>query len=88
MATSFPEDKQELALAKAPYVDEKADYASDVSGDKIIPNSEGVTEAEYAHLRRVADRLPYTAWLVVLVEFAERSVSSIFSLGKAAHFAS
>lgn len=70
MASAYPEDK-ELPISKAVSVDEKADYHSDISDD-IIPGSEGVTEAEYATLRRVADRLPYTAWLVVIVEFAER----------------
>lgn len=73
MATSYPEDKQELALSKLhSTIDDKLDALSDDSGEHIIPGSEGVTENEYATLRRVADRLPYTAWLVVVVEFAER----------------
>jgi POT family proton-dependent oligopeptide transporter len=74
MATTYPADKQEAALSKAATIDEKADYQSesDLGSDNYIPGSEGVTEEEYKTLRRVADRLPYTAWLVVFVEFAER----------------
>ncbi|THG95169.1 hypothetical protein EW026_g6433 [Hermanssonia centrifuga] len=78
MATTHSEDKKgdDLALAKTTSpatIDEKADLHSEsAAGDDIIPGSEGVTEHEYATLRRVSDRLPYSAWLVVLVEFAER----------------
>lgn len=77
MATTFPQDKQDLALAKAATLDEKVDYHDDSADDTIIPGSEGVTVHEYATLRRVADRLPYTAWLVVVVEFAERYAPSV-----------
>jgi POT family proton-dependent oligopeptide transporter len=48
-------------------------YGSE-KGSSIVENSEGVTEHELATLRHVADRLPFTAWLVVFVEFAERYV--------------
>ncbi|KAJ3554308.1 hypothetical protein NM688_g3181 [Phlebia brevispora] len=73
MVIVYPDDKQDHALSKASSeLDEKADYLNEVPGDRVIPGSEGVTEHEYATLRRVADRLPYTAWLVVIVEFAER----------------
>ncbi len=78
MATTHSEDKKgdDLALAKTTSpatIDEKADLHSEsAAGDDIIPGSEGVTEHEYATLRRVSDRLPYSAWLVVLVESAER----------------
>ncbi|KAH0588239.1 putative peptide transporter ptr2 [Termitomyces sp. J132] len=41
-------------------------------GSSIVEGSEGVTEYELATLRHVADRLPYTSWLVVICEFAER----------------
>jgi hypothetical protein len=40
----------------------------------FIEGSEGVTQHDLDTLRHVADRLPYTAWLVVSVEFAERCV--------------
>lgn len=41
-------------------------------GTKIVEGSEGVTEHEFRTLRHVADRLPLAAWLVAIVEFAER----------------
>ncbi|KAG6864441.1 hypothetical protein C0991_009499 [Blastosporella zonata] len=47
-------------------------FHGEPDGSSIIDGSEGVTEHEFATLRHVADRLPYTAWLVVVVEFAER----------------
>ncbi|KAF8627929.1 hypothetical protein AX17_006084 [Amanita inopinata Kibby_2008] len=40
--------------------------------DSIIHNSEGVTQRDLETYRHVSDRLPRTAWLVVIVEFAER----------------
>jgi len=59
---------KDLALSS---IDEKH-YHGEPDGSSIIVGSEGVTEHELATLRHVADRLPYTAWLVVIVEFAER----------------
>lgn len=38
----------------------------------IVEGSEGVTFHELKTLRHVSDKLPWTAWLVVFVEFAER----------------
>lgn len=66
----------EKALEKSvdlshPSIDEKQPETSR-DGDSIIEGSEDVTEHELATLRHVADRLPITAWLVVIVEFAER----------------
>jgi len=52
-------------------LDEKHSHDID-DGSSIIEGSEGVTYHEYQTLRRVADRLPVSAWLVVIVEFAER----------------
>ena len=43
----------------------------------IVEGSEDITEHELATLRHVPDRLPYTAWLIVVVELAERCVSSL-----------
>ncbi|TCD69597.1 hypothetical protein EIP91_007019 [Steccherinum ochraceum] len=56
----------------ASVVDEKAGSSSENSDDRLVEGSEDVTEYEYRTLRHVADTLPYTAWLVVIVEFAER----------------
>ncbi|EKM79735.1 hypothetical protein AGABI1DRAFT_113048 [Agaricus bisporus var. burnettii JB137-S8] len=50
--------------------DEKVQYIED--GDSIIEGSEGVTQKDLDTYRHVADRLPYSAWLVLIVEFAER----------------
>lgn len=62
-----------IALAKTASLDEKKTFeAESHSGDDYIPNSEGVTIHEYETLRHVGDRLPMSAWLVVIVEFAER----------------
>ncbi|KAG6830127.1 hypothetical protein H0H87_009097 [Tephrocybe sp. NHM501043] len=67
-------DQNEKGLARA--VADKSEKASIASGEpdasSIVDGSEGVTEHELATLRHVADRLPFTAWLVVIVEFAER----------------
>jgi POT family proton-dependent oligopeptide transporter len=71
MATSYPEDKAgDLALAKIATLEEEK-YTVDPS-TRVIEGSEGVTEHEFGTLRHVADHLPWTAWLVVIVEFAER----------------
>jgi len=60
-------------------IDEKSDKGrtSPSASDDFIPNSEGVTHEELRTLRNVPDRLPFTAWLVIIVEFAERYVRSI-----------
>jgi proton-dependent oligopeptide transporter, POT family len=38
----------------------------------VFEGSDGVTEHDLATLRQVPDRFPLAAWLVVIVEFAER----------------
>jgi POT family proton-dependent oligopeptide transporter len=71
------------ALAKVatqnetPSIDEKKDEGLTSPSDDFIVNSEGVTHEELRTLRNVPDRLPFTAWLVIVVEFAERYVESI-----------
>ncbi|PVF97460.1 PTR2-domain-containing protein [Serendipita vermifera] len=62
-----------VALAKVSTLDEKK-AVDGVYGkpDEYIPNSEGVTQHEYDTLQHVGDALPLSAWLVVIVEFAER----------------
>ncbi|KAG8849941.1 hypothetical protein FRB91_009481 [Serendipita sp. 411] len=68
-----PTDKQMPALAKLATLEEKkmadGDYAS---SEEYLPGSDGVTLHEFKTLRHVSDRHPYHAWLVVIVEFAER----------------
>ncbi|KAF8187138.1 peptide transporter PTR2B [Pholiota molesta] len=59
--------KEHLPIAS----DEKLGGSFD-AGQTFIEGSEGVTQHDLDTLRHVADRLPYTAWLVVSVEFAER----------------
>lgn len=58
-------------------IDEKSDKGVSSPNDDFIVNSEGVTHEELRTLRNVPDRLPSTAWLVIIVEFAERYVESI-----------
>ncbi|KAK7691936.1 hypothetical protein QCA50_005341 [Cerrena zonata] len=70
MATIEKKAVEDHALEKVSS-SEKSDYESDHS-DKIIEGSEGVTEHEYATLRKVSDTLPYASFLVAFVEFAER----------------
>ena len=74
--SSFPEEKEDKALAPVASIDdEKLAHRTGSGEDQgIIEGSEGVTQHDLDTLRHVADRLPYTAWLVVIVEFAERSV--------------
>lgn len=72
---SFPPEKSEKGSAHtSSVVNEKVAYQGDADGSSIVEGSEGVTEHELLTLRHVADRLPYTAWFVVIVEFAERFV--------------
>ncbi|KAF9463711.1 peptide transporter PTR2B [Collybia nuda] len=70
---SYPTEKSEKESAHASSIsNEKLDYQGEPDGSSIVEGSEGVTEHELLTLRHVADRLPYTSWLVVIVEFAER----------------
>lgn len=75
MATIEKKVSEDPALARVSSI-EKADYESDHS-DKVIEGSEGVTEHEYATLRKLPDRLPYASFLVAFVEFAERYAITI-----------
>ena len=80
--SSFPEEKKEdKALAPVASIDDgKLAHRTESGEDhSIIEGSEGVTQHDLDTLRHVADRLPYTA-LVVLVEFAERSVYIILAI--------
>ena len=72
--TTYAQDKaMDIALARVATVEEeKAAHASDIGPEDVIPGSEGVTQHDMDTLRHTADRLPFTAWLVVTVEFAER----------------
>ena len=53
--------------------------------EAFIEGSEGVTQHDLDTLRHVGDRLPYSAWLVVTVEFAERYVNFYFLLPSVAY---
>lgn len=59
------------AAERSSSLDEKHDLRSDHDGE-FVEGSEGVTHHELANLRQVADKLPWAAFLVVFVEFAER----------------
>jgi POT family proton-dependent oligopeptide transporter len=62
-----------VALAKVSSLDEKK-AVDGVYGkpDEFIPNSENVTQHEYDTLHHIGDSLPLSAFLVAIVEFAER----------------
>jgi POT family proton-dependent oligopeptide transporter len=81
--TSYPADKvdeQEKELAGSnSIVDEKHSLKGEGDGASIVEGSDGVTEYELATLRHLPDHLPYTSWLVVIVEFAERCVAGFIS---------
>ncbi|KAF9535178.1 peptide/h+ symporter protein [Crepidotus variabilis] len=65
------EEKEKTPIHKQEsFEDEKFDHHDDANS--VIEGSEGVTRHEFDTLRHMPDRLPYTAWLVVFVEFAER----------------
>lgn len=69
MAT--PEKMSEKDIHRMSSLDDaKIQYSEDENS--IIEGSEGVTQKDMDTYRHVADRLPLTAWLVVIVEFAER----------------
>ncbi|TFK33263.1 peptide/h+ symporter protein [Crucibulum laeve] len=72
--TTYPEEKVDEKVHSRVHSidDEKNDHHLDDTSSIYIPGSEGVTQHDLDTLRHVADRLPYTAWLVVVVEFAER----------------
>ena len=40
--------------------------------ESISPDGSEPTELEYSTLRRVGDKIPYSAYLVAIVELAER----------------
>ncbi|PPR08189.1 hypothetical protein CVT24_001572 [Panaeolus cyanescens] len=69
MAAIIDEKAHEKALDTAKDVasiDEKLDHESFIEG------SEGVTQHDLDTYRHVADKLPWAAWCIVIVEFAER----------------
>jgi proton-dependent oligopeptide transporter, POT family len=65
---AHPKDKEpDIGDADASSLSEK-----DSAAIHVFEGSEGVTEHDLATLRQVPDRVPLAAWLVVIVEFAER----------------
>ncbi|KAF8677524.1 Peptide transporter PTR2A [Rhizoctonia solani] len=64
-----------VALSKVQTIDEKRDLKHDYdqdSTDEVVDPSLLPTEEEKHTLRRVADTIPFAAWTIVFVEFAER----------------
>lgn len=70
--------ESEKRIQPAGLENDKVQYIEDE--DSIIEGSEGVTQRDFDTYRHVADRLPYSAWLVLIVEFAERYFSPLFDL--------
>lgn len=69
-------EKPEKVTEKSVEVVSSIDEYSPDTHSSIIEGSEGVTYNEHDHLRHVSDTLPIAAFLVVVVEFAERYVAS------------
>ena len=67
-------------IGYAPSFDEKFTSLIPKEEDEIIEGSEGVTQKDFASYRHVSDKFPIAAWLVVIVEFAERYVLSSLAL--------
>ena len=72
---SSPSDStSDTARARDETVDEKklkSSHASITSGS-FVEGSEGVTHEDLATLHHLPDSIPFAAFLVVVVEFAER----------------
>jgi hypothetical protein len=54
------------------YTGDELAVSQSIKADYEDFNEEEPTEEELATLRRVGDKIPYTAWLVAVVELAER----------------
>ncbi|KAH6910984.1 peptide transporter PTR2B [Coprinopsis sp. MPI-PUGE-AT-0042] len=59
-------------IGYAPSFDERFSSLLPKEHEEIIEGSEGVTQQEFETYRHVSDKFPVAAWLVVVVEFAER----------------
>lgn len=73
MATTYSAEKagSKDLIPTTSLEDEKLGHHDSLS---YIEGSEGVTQHDVDTLRHVADRLPAAAWMVAIVEFAERYV--------------
>ncbi|KAJ7236842.1 peptide/h+ symporter protein [Mycena rebaudengoi] len=69
---ALPDDKKERSPAadNASFDDVKARHSED--SNSVLENTEGVTAHELATLRHVRDKMPWQAFTVAAVEFAER----------------
>ncbi|KAF7335688.1 Peptide/h+ symporter protein [Mycena venus] len=71
-------EKQEKAVTSDKVVADSGSFVDDQKhrsfsdADSVLENSEGVTEHELATLRHVRDKMPWQAFSVATVEFAER----------------
>jgi len=72
---------EEAKVARAASFDDEKSVARVSETDSIIEGSEGVTQHEFDTLRKVSDTMPLAAWLVVIVELAERYVLLSLNLG-------
>jgi POT family proton-dependent oligopeptide transporter len=75
MASSPSEKVGDKEIIRSDSIVDEENFKGEADGSSIVEGSEGVTEYELATLRHVPDRLPYSSWLVVIVEFAERCVA-------------
>ena len=73
------DEKKDHGVSRTPSLEDKLES---VKGSDIVPGSDGVTHDELATLPLVSDKLPLSAFLVVIVEFAERYVLFASCLGR------
>ncbi|TFK20581.1 peptide transporter PTR2B [Coprinopsis marcescibilis] len=67
------EKVDEKSVERVASIDEKYVVHDDPNDpNALVEGSEGVTKHELDTLRHVADKFPYAAWLIVIVELAER----------------
>jgi len=66
------EKVDEAKIVRSASFDDEKDVSPTSDVDSIIEGSEGVTQHEFDTLRKVSDSMPLAAWLVVIVELAER----------------
>ncbi|KAH6905975.1 peptide transporter PTR2B [Coprinopsis sp. MPI-PUGE-AT-0042] len=61
------------AIVRADSLDKVDNYSiTESAASGVLEGSEGVTQHDLETLRHVSDKFPIAAWLVVIVEFAER----------------
>lgn len=74
---AYDSEKSAKAADGVTVASEKHDSELELDYDEngIVEGSEGVTHKEFETLRKVSDKINWSSWLVIVVEFAERCAS-------------